>query len=55
MGRRWAKLKHIYAGEVHGLRILKESLVEEVPVLFEDLLREVRRRAEADKMKGGAK
>lgn len=53
--RRWAKLKRIYAGEVHGLRILKESLVEKVPVLFEDLLREVRRRAEADKMKGGAK
>jgi hypothetical protein len=53
--RRWAKLKRIYAGEVHGLRILKESLVEEVPVLFEDLLHEVRRRAEADKMKGGAK
>lgn len=53
--RRWAKLKNIYGEEIRGLRILKKNLIEEAPVLFETFLGEVRRRAEADKMKDGAK
>ena len=39
--RRWSKLKGIYSVEVSNLKILKEHLIEDAPLLFENFLQEL--------------
>jgi hypothetical protein len=52
--RRWEKLQGVYAEEVRGLRILKEDLVKDTPVLFIAFLEELMRRCKTSARKSGA-
>jgi len=44
ISRRWDKLKEFYEKEAEGLEVLDTDLLKRAPLLFEEFLREVRKR-----------